>query len=139
MLKTDAYFDTATSTVTYLAWDDATLDAAIIDPVMDYEPHAAHLSTASVDRILADAKTRGLKIVWALDTHAHADHLSAAHHVRDVTGAKVGIGARADGGPAPHSLPAHAGPSWVWSSGASLGSGWLSNPTLPRNPMATES
>ncbi|MEH6486939.1 MBL fold metallo-hydrolase [Hyphomonas oceanitis] len=94
MLKTDAYFDTATSTVTYLAWDDATLEAAIIDPVMDYEPHAAHLSTASVDRILADAKARGLKIVWALDTHAHADHLSAAHHVRDVTGAKVGIGAR---------------------------------------------
>tara|TARA_R110000787_G_scaffold66693_3_gene149685 strand:+ start:11576 stop:12439 length:864 start_codon:yes stop_codon:yes gene_type:complete len=94
MLKTDAYFDTDTSTVTYLAWDDATLEAAIIDPVMDYEPHAAHLSTASVDRILADAKDRGLKIVWALDTHAHADHLSAAHHVRDVTGAKVGIGAR---------------------------------------------
>ena len=94
MLKTHAYFDTATSTVTYLAWDDATLEAAIIDPVMDYEPHAASLSTASVDRILADAKARGLKIVWALDTHAHADHLSAAHHVRDVTGAKVGIGAR---------------------------------------------
>ncbi len=94
MLKTDAYFDTATSTVTYLAWDDATLEAAIIDPVMDYEPHAARLSTASVDRILANAKERGLKIVWALDTHAHADHLSAVHHVRDVTGAKVGIGAR---------------------------------------------
>jgi glyoxylase-like metal-dependent hydrolase (beta-lactamase superfamily II) len=94
MLKTEAFFDTDTSTVTYLVWDAATLAAAIIDPVMDYEPHAARLTTTSVDAILQIARDRQLNVIWALDTHAHADHLSAAHHVRDVTGAKVGIGAR---------------------------------------------
>ncbi|KCZ90745.1 MBL fold metallo-hydrolase [Hyphomonas johnsonii] len=94
MPQLKAFFDTATSTVTYLVWDPATLEAAIIDPVLDYEPHAAALGTASVDHILKTADALGLTLKWALDTHAHADHLSAVHHVREVTGAKVGIGAR---------------------------------------------
>ena len=94
MPQIKAFFDDKTSTVTYLVWDPATKAAAIIDPVLDYEPHAARLTTASVDAVLDIADDLGLKVVWALDTHAHADHLSAAHHVRDITGAKVGIGAR---------------------------------------------
>jgi glyoxylase-like metal-dependent hydrolase (beta-lactamase superfamily II) len=89
-----AYFHADTSTVTYLVADPATGDAAIIDPVLDYEPHAARLTTASVDAILAEARALGMKIVWALDTHAHADHLSAADYIRRSTGARVGIGAR---------------------------------------------
>ncbi len=88
------YFDPDTATVTYLVADPATGAAAVIDPVLDYEPHAARLSSASIDRILDDAARRGLRIEWALDTHAHADHLSAADHVRRKTGAKIGIGAR---------------------------------------------
>jgi len=94
MPQIKAFFDDKTSTVTYLVWDPATKAAAIIDPVLDYEPHAARLTTASVDAVLDIADDLGLKVVWALDTHAHADHLSAAHHVREITGAKVGIGAR---------------------------------------------
>jgi glyoxylase-like metal-dependent hydrolase (beta-lactamase superfamily II) len=88
------YFDPDTSTVTYLVADPVSGAAAIIDPVLDYEPHAARLSSASVDAILDDATRRGLRVEWALDTHAHADHLSAADHVRRKTGAKIGIGAR---------------------------------------------
>lgn len=94
MPQIKAFFDDKTSTVTYLVWDPATMAAAVIDPVLDYEPHAARLTSTSVDAILDIARDLGLTIVWALDTHAHADHLSAAHHVREVTGAKVGIGAR---------------------------------------------
>lgn len=94
MPQIKVFFDDKTSTVTYLVWDPATRAAAIIDPVLDYEPHAARLTTDSVDAVLDAADELGLKVVWALDTHAHADHLSAAHHVRELTGARVGIGAR---------------------------------------------
>lgn len=89
-----AFFDPQTSTVTYLVSDPATKTAAIIDPVLDYEPKAAHLTSTSIDAVLKAAADKGLKIEWALDTHAHADHLSAADYVRAKTGAKVGIGAR---------------------------------------------
>lgn len=93
MTQVQAFFDPATATVTYLVTDPATGAAAIIDPVLDYEPKAARLSTESVDRVLTVAAEQGLNVVWALDTHAHADHLSAADYVRRQTGAKVGIGA----------------------------------------------
>lgn len=93
MPQIKAFFDTATNTVTYLVWDEATRDAAIIDPVLDFDPAPARLSTRSADEVLAAAEAEGLKIVWALDTHAHADHLSAADYIRQKTGAKIGIGA----------------------------------------------
>lgn len=87
------FFDPATATVTYLVADPRTRRAAVIDPVLDYDPATGSLSTASVDAVLAKAAAEGLTVDWALDTHAHADHLSAADHVRRKTGAKVGIGA----------------------------------------------
>ncbi len=93
MPNVQAFFDEATNTVTYLVSDPATHQAALIDPVLDYEPNSGSLSTASVDEILDLAAARGLEIVWALDTHAHADHLSAVDHVRRSTGARAGIGA----------------------------------------------
>ncbi|MBY9065544.1 MBL fold metallo-hydrolase [Hyphomonas sp. WL0036] len=88
-----AFFDKATNTVTYLVWDTATREAAVIDPVLDFDPAAARLSTVSADEVLAAVKAEGLTLLWALDTHAHADHLSAASYIRERTGAKVGIGA----------------------------------------------
>jgi glyoxylase-like metal-dependent hydrolase (beta-lactamase superfamily II) len=88
------YFDPATATVTYLVADPATRRAAIIDPVWDYDPASGTLSTAGIDAILAAASGDGFGLDWALDTHAHADHLTAADYVRRKTGAKIGIGAR---------------------------------------------
>lgn len=88
------FFDPQTATVTYLVADPTTRAAAIIDPVLDYEPKAARLDSRSIDAVLAAAAAEGFKVIWALDTHAHADHLSAADYVRAKTGAKIGIGAR---------------------------------------------
>lgn len=89
-----AFFDDATSTASFLVWDRETKDAAVIDAVLDFEAATGKLSTASADRMLAHASEHGLRIVWVLETHAHADHLSAADHIRRKTGARIGIGAR---------------------------------------------
>jgi glyoxylase-like metal-dependent hydrolase (beta-lactamase superfamily II) len=89
-----AFFDPATSTVTYLVVDARTKRGAIIDPVMDFDAATARLSTKSADAVLAAAKEAGATIDWVLETHAHADHLSAAHYIRDKTGANVAIGAK---------------------------------------------
>lgn len=89
-----AFFDTATFTASYLVVDPATKTAAIIDPVLDFEPKAGKLSTASADALLAAVRDRGLHLAYVLETHAHADHLSAADLIRRKTGAKIVIGAR---------------------------------------------
>ncbi len=86
------FFDTATNTVTYLVADPATRRAAIIDPVLDFDPKSARLSTASADAVLDAARADGLVLDYVLETHAHADHLSAADHIRRLTGAKIVIG-----------------------------------------------
>ena len=88
------FFDKATSTATHLVSDPATGVAAIIDPVLDFEPKAARLSTASADAVLAAVRDQGLTLAYVLETHAHADHLSAADLIRRKTGAKIVIGAR---------------------------------------------
>ena len=89
-----AFFDPATATASYLVSDPATRAAAIVDPVLDFEPNGAKLATASADRILAAARDQGLDLAYVLETHAHADHLSAADYIRRKTGAKVVIGAQ---------------------------------------------
>jgi glyoxylase-like metal-dependent hydrolase (beta-lactamase superfamily II) len=89
-----AFFDTATSTASYLVIDPATKTAAIIDPVLDFEPKAGKLSTTSADALLAAVRDQGLHLAYVLETHAHADHLSAADLIRRRTGAKIVIGAR---------------------------------------------
>jgi glyoxylase-like metal-dependent hydrolase (beta-lactamase superfamily II) len=88
-----AFFDRATSTASYLVSDPATKVAAIIDPVLDFEPKAARLSTTSADQILAAVKEGDLHLRYVLETHAHADHLSAADYIRGETGAQIAIGA----------------------------------------------
>ena len=80
----DAFFDEATFTVTYLVSDPRERRAAVIDPVLDYDHRSGKASTVSADRVLARARERGVQIDWVLETHAHADHLTAAPHIKDV-------------------------------------------------------
>ncbi len=87
-----AFFDHATNTVSYIVHDPATKKAAIIDPVLDFTPRNGRIATTSAEALLTAAKSQGLDIVYLLETHAHADHLSAAHHLRGVTGAPIIIG-----------------------------------------------
>ncbi len=87
-----AFFDEPTNTVSYLVADPATRDAAVIDPVLDYDEKSGEVDTRSVEAMLSAAAEDGLKIVWALETHAHADHLSGAPYVKAKTGAEIGIG-----------------------------------------------
>ncbi len=87
-----SFFHEATSTVTYLVWDEATGQAAVIDPVLDYEPKGAKVSREQMADVLRALEARGLTLTYILETHAHADHLSAAAHLRQVTGAQVVIG-----------------------------------------------
>ncbi len=88
-----AFFDEATNSVSYLVADPVSCMAAVIDPVLDFDVAAGIVSTRSADAILDAATKLGLKVAWVFDTHVHADHLSAAAHVRERTGARIGIGA----------------------------------------------
>ena len=87
-----AFFDEPTNTVSYLVADPATKQAAIIDPVLDYDHNSGEVDTRSVRAILKVAEEQGFKVAWTLETHAHADHLSGSPYVKAKTGARIGIG-----------------------------------------------
>jgi glyoxylase-like metal-dependent hydrolase (beta-lactamase superfamily II) len=87
-----AFFDEPTHTVSYLVADPATRVAAVIDPVLDYDQTSGEVDTRSVQKILGEAAAAGWHIAWALETHAHADHLSGSPYIKAKTGAKIGIG-----------------------------------------------
>jgi len=91
-----AFFDEPTFTVTYLVGDPVTRQAAVIDSVLDFDPASGKVSTGSAEAVLAAAKAGGWTITRVLETHAHADHLSAAPLIKARTGARVGIGAHID-------------------------------------------
>jgi glyoxylase-like metal-dependent hydrolase (beta-lactamase superfamily II) len=88
------FFDDQTNTITYLVWDPETLKAAVIDPVLDYDPSDGTVDTRSAEKVLETADELGLSVTHVLETHAHADHLSAAPLFKAKTGARIGIGAR---------------------------------------------
>ena len=90
----ETFFDPATFTASYVVHDPATLMAAIIDPVLVFTPRNGRTSTRSADAMLEFIAVRGLKLAWLLETHAHADHLSASHYLRERTGAPIVIGAQ---------------------------------------------
>ncbi len=87
-----AFFDENTFTVSYIVADPHAGACAIVDAVLDYDPASGRTSTASADRLAAEVRARGLKVEWILETHVHADHLSAGHYLRDKLGGKLAIG-----------------------------------------------
>jgi glyoxylase-like metal-dependent hydrolase (beta-lactamase superfamily II) len=87
-----AFFDENTFTVSYLVSDPRSRHAVIIDPVLDFDPKSARTSTHSAEVVLAAATNQALVVDWILETHAHADHLSAAAFLKEQTGAKIAIG-----------------------------------------------
>lgn len=89
-----AFFDEPTNTVSYLVFDPRSKTAAVIDPVLDFDHRSGEGSTHSADSILAASEEAGLTVAWVMETHAHADHLSAAPYIKLKTGAKVAIGER---------------------------------------------
>lgn len=88
-----SFFDPATYTVTYVAHDPATREAAIIDSVLDFDPASGRTSTASADAVIDYVTSHNLKVTWLLETHAHADHFSAAPYLQEKLGGKIAIGA----------------------------------------------
>jgi glyoxylase-like metal-dependent hydrolase (beta-lactamase superfamily II) len=88
-----AFFDEATNSVTYLVADPATRTAAVIDPVLGFDPVSGRIDHEGADRLLAAAEEAGYSVPWILETHAHADHLSAAQYLKQRTGAALAIGA----------------------------------------------
>jgi len=89
-----AFFDPATNTVSYLVADPVTSRAAVIDSVLDFDVAAGRFETTSAKRILAAAAAARQRVVWVLETHVHADHISAAPFIASHTGARVGISER---------------------------------------------
>jgi glyoxylase-like metal-dependent hydrolase (beta-lactamase superfamily II) len=87
-----AFFDEPTNTVSYIVADPTTKQAAVIDPVLDYDQNASEVDTRSVDAMLRVAGEQGYAIAWTIETHAHADHLSGSPYIKAKTGAKIGIG-----------------------------------------------
>lgn len=88
-----SFFDPATFTVTHIVSDPATRRAAIIDSVLDYDPKSGRTSRESADKAIAHVRQAGLTVDWLLETHAHADHLSAAPYLKQQLGGQIGIGA----------------------------------------------
>ncbi|ATJ90147.1 beta-lactamase [Acetobacter senegalensis] len=87
------FFDEATFTASHVVHDPDTKAAAIIDSVLDYEAASGRTSYASAEKIVEYVRTEGLHVEWQLETHAHADHLSAAPWLQEQVGGKLGIGA----------------------------------------------
>lgn len=87
-----AWFDKVTSTISYVVYEGDGGHAAIIDPVLDYDPKAGRTHTASVERIADFVREHDLIVDWILETHAHADHLSAAYQLKQKVGGKIAIG-----------------------------------------------
>jgi glyoxylase-like metal-dependent hydrolase (beta-lactamase superfamily II) len=92
--RVEPFFDPATSTVTYVVHAGDGTPCVIIDPVLDYDPKSGRTRTASADAVIAFVRGRALRVEWILETHAHADHLTAAPYLKRSLGGRIGIGER---------------------------------------------
>ncbi|NKE45324.1 MBL fold metallo-hydrolase [Roseomonas frigidaquae] len=87
-----AFFDAPTNTISYVVKDPASNACAVVDSVMDIDYAAGRISHDSADAIIAHIRAHGLKLEWLIETHVHADHLSAAPYIQDKLGGRIGIG-----------------------------------------------
>lgn len=92
--EVDGFFDPDTNTISYLVKDPGSDACAIIDSVLDIDYAAGRLCYASADKLIATIEKRGLTLEWIIETHVHADHLSAAPYIQQKLGGKTGVGAR---------------------------------------------
>ncbi len=90
--KVTGFYDDYTFSIAYLVSDPATKEAAIVDPVLDYDERSGRVATTFADRMCAAIEAEGLRVAWILDTHPHADHFSAAHYLKEKLGAPTAIG-----------------------------------------------
>ena len=88
----EPFFDTVTGTISYVVFDRAGGHAAVIDPVLDYDPKSGRTRTSVADRIVGFVREQALTVDWILETHAHADHLSAADYLKREVGGRTAIG-----------------------------------------------
>ncbi|GAB3392800.1 MBL fold metallo-hydrolase [Azotobacter armeniacus] len=88
----EAFFDPATFTYSYVVSDPQTRQCALVDPVLDYDPAAGRTSRKNADRLIAYVREQGLTVQWILETHVHADHLSAGHYLKEQLGGQLAIG-----------------------------------------------
>ena len=93
-LHVEGFFDPATNTASYLVLDEATRHCALIDSVLDYDPKSGHTGTTSADKLIARVKELSARVDWILETHVHADHLTAAPYLKEKLGGKIGIGSQ---------------------------------------------
>lgn len=96
-LHVEGFFDTATQTVSYLVLDLATRHCALIDSVLDYDPKSGHTCTTSADKLIARVGELNAEVDWILETHVHADHLTAAPYLKEKLGGRIAIGSRIAG------------------------------------------
>lgn len=87
-----AHFDEATNTISYIVKDPASDHCAIVDSVMDIDYAAGRITYDAADALIEEVTRRGLKLDWIIETHVHADHLSAAPYIQDKLGGKIGVG-----------------------------------------------
>lgn len=92
-MQVESLFDPATSTFSHIVWDEESLLCALIDSVLDYDPKSGRTRTDSADALIARVQALGLQVQWLLETHVHADHLSAAPYLQQKLGGQLAIGA----------------------------------------------
>lgn len=90
----EAFFDPATFTYSYVVSDPTSGQCALVDPVLDYDPAAGRTSHKNADRLIAYVREHDLRVQWILETHVHADHLSAGHYLKEQLGGTLAIGDR---------------------------------------------
>ena len=91
-MQIEGFFDAATSTISYLVLDPGTQRCALIDSVLDFDPKSGHTATVGADRLIARVRELDVRVDWILETHLHADHLSAAPYLKQQLGGPIGIG-----------------------------------------------